>query len=600
MVNTIKFSEMAQGGDLATDDKTAGLKGGQNVMFNNPNPNLEPGTTATRPPVSPSMHYRLRFNATIEAWEYYSPVHSWVTLASSTGITSITGTLNQIDIDNTDPTNPILFLASNLIFPGVIGGDIDMDNHNINHLPLPTTADNPATKGYVDGLVLNIIAACNYATTANLAGYTYNNGASGVGATLTAPSNAAFTADGATPSLNDRIFVSFQTDQAENGVYVLTQTGNLSNPAILTRASDYNNASQMHAGDEVRVVGGNTLAGSKWMMTQTSPITVGTTPITWLEVSVPDNVFVTLATNQTITGQKTFTQPLDLISPDMTVGTNRNDAANKVWRPQIPNYNLADGYFVPFFSSATNAGNTVSIGGGTSLGNAASAINFFSAPNTTTPTGTLIADINNSGLRLGAGARVNFITNDNTMAAASATNLYTGGATKTYIDNTTWKFVSSQLISGSVASVEFTNIGNYRMYWIAFQGVTPSVIAEFVCKFSSDNGVTWLSSSSYSQQALTGSGVTVSTGSVNYLAVRLAFDVANSTTGVSGNLYIYNCNDSNKITSFLADTHFITGATRVIRDTRGALDILSVVNAFQFYYPASSITSGRITLYGAF
>lgn len=256
------------------------------------------GTTAQR--VIPSApNIGLRFNTDIQSIEAYIG-GQWVIIPTST-------------------TGAFLPLSG-----GTMAGDINMNSNNITDLPLPTASDNPATKGYVDGLVLNIISACNYATTANLAGYTYNNGASGVGATLTSPSNAAFTADGATPALNDRIFVSFQTDQAENGVYVLTQTGNLSNPAILTRASDYNNASQMHAGDEVRVVGGNTLAGSKWMMTQTSPITVGTTPITWLEVSVPDNVFVTLATNQTITGNKTFTGEVAVPTPVASV-----EAANK-------------------------------------------------------------------------------------------------------------------------------------------------------------------------------------------------------------------------------------------------------------------------------
>lgn len=483
---------------------------------------------------------------------------------------------------------------------GTMAGDINTDGNKVTGLPLPIDASDAATKSYVDDKAAGNIAACNLATTGNLSGYVYNNGTAGVGATLTAGSNGALSVDGVTVVLGYRILVPNQTNEAENGVYEVTQVGDASNPAILTRATDYNEPIEIVAGSEARVVGGNTLAATTWMMTQTDVIIIGTTAITFIESSPSTNSFVTVSTNQTVTGLKTFTQPLDLVNPYMIVGTNRTDAANKVWRPQIPNYNLADGYFVPFFSSATSVQNTVSIGGGTSLGNAASVITFFSAPNITTPTGTQIADITYSGFRLGAGSRVNSISNDNTMAAASATNLYTGGATKTYIDNTTWKLVSSQLITGSVASVEFTNIGNYRMYWLVFHGVTTLVQANFSCRFSSDNGATWISSSNYDWQATSASALTVNTGPFTGADITLTATLPNSNVGVLGNMYIYNSKDTNKLTSFVAEIYQIYNTDRMLRDTRGLLNITEAHNAFQFYYPGTSMTSGRITLYGAF
>lgn len=483
---------------------------------------------------------------------------------------------------------------------GTMAGDINTDGNKVTGLPLPIDASDAATKSYVDDKAAGNIAACNLATTGNLSGYVYDNGTAGVGATLTAGSNGALSVDGVTVVLGYRILVPNQTNEAENGVYEVTQVGDASNPAILTRATDYDEPSEIVAGSEARVVGGNTLAATTWMMTQTDVIIVGTTAITFIESSPSTNSFVTVSTNQTVTGQKTFTQPLDLVNPYMIVGTSRTDAANKVWRPQIPNYNLADGYFVPFFSSATSVQNTVSIGGGTSLGNAASVITFFSAPNITTPTGTQIADITYSGFRLGAGSRVNSISNDNTMAAASSNNLFTGLATKNYIDSTTWKVVSSQLITGSVGSVVFTNIGDYRTYWIAFQGVTPSGIADFICRFSSDNGVTWLSSSGYEWQALDARGVLVNAGVTSNTFIGIAFNVAATITGTSGNLYIYNSKDSGKLTSFSTQAHYLSGPDRVIRDSRGAFNIAAVHNAFQLYCPGAPMTSGRITLYGAF
>lgn len=76
-----------------------------------------------------------------------------------------------------------------------------------------------------------------------------------------------------------------QTNQEENGIYVLTQEGDVSNPAILTRAPDYDQVSEIKAGGTVVIISGATLEATNWMMSQTAPITIGTTPITWQQVS---------------------------------------------------------------------------------------------------------------------------------------------------------------------------------------------------------------------------------------------------------------------------------------------------------------------------
>lgn len=150
----------------------------------------------------------------------------------------------------------------------------------------PTTGLQAATKQYVDDIAFNTHPACIAATTANLAGYTYDNGASGVGATLTAGSNGAFLTDGASPSVNARILVKDQSTQAQNGIYTLSTVGDGSNPAILTRATDFDTSSDIQAGDRVSVVSGTLFSTTTWMMTQTSAITVGTTAITWEEQSI--------------------------------------------------------------------------------------------------------------------------------------------------------------------------------------------------------------------------------------------------------------------------------------------------------------------------
>jgi hypothetical protein len=84
MVNTIKFSEMTPGGDLANDEKTPGLLSGANVLFNNPWTFLPPGTTAERPAPSAAINYRLRFNTDDQLYEYYDAVlGQWTQLQES-------------------------------------------------------------------------------------------------------------------------------------------------------------------------------------------------------------------------------------------------------------------------------------------------------------------------------------------------------------------------------------------------------------------------------------------------------------------------------------------------------------------------------------
>jgi hypothetical protein len=74
MVDTIKFSQMTSGGDLANNEMTPGLQSGANVLFNNPWTFLAPGTTAQRPAPSTAINYRLRFNTDLQLYEYYDAV----------------------------------------------------------------------------------------------------------------------------------------------------------------------------------------------------------------------------------------------------------------------------------------------------------------------------------------------------------------------------------------------------------------------------------------------------------------------------------------------------------------------------------------------
>ena len=175
----------------------------------------------------------------------------------------------------------------------------------------PTTALQVATKQYVDTLVSSGITyhtPVKYEvpdTTGNL-NATYNNGASGVGATLTnAGALVAFTPDGTVASVNDRILVYNQTNQAQNGVYVVTTVGSGSVAWVLTRASDADtyalkSPTGLGNGDAFFVTSGSTGAGETYVCNTVGVITFGTTAITFVQVSASQ--VYSAGTGLTLTG----------------------------------------------------------------------------------------------------------------------------------------------------------------------------------------------------------------------------------------------------------------------------------------------------------
>jgi len=166
----------------------------------------------------------------------------------------------------------------------------------------PTSSDDIVNKSYADSIAsgVNFHAACNYATTAALsAAYTYNNGASGVGATITAVAVGTLTIDGYTFTSGDvgkRILIKNETGAyvsnvlpiaAFNGVYTLTTAGTAGVAYVLTRATDYDTSgtgtNEIDAGDLLLVLSGTANANTSWVQQTLLPITVGTTSIAFIQ-----------------------------------------------------------------------------------------------------------------------------------------------------------------------------------------------------------------------------------------------------------------------------------------------------------------------------
>jgi hypothetical protein len=199
-----------------------------------------------------------------------------------------------------DTDTAILFPAANTVSVDTGGAErLRVENSTITTtvpiaLPAdPTLALQAATKQYVDALIASGIHFHQPVRVENPANLnaTYNNGTAGVGATLTnAGTQVALVMDGVTVATNDRVLVYEQTDQTQNGIYVVTNTGSGSTNWVLTRASDadtyvINNANGLSEGSTVFVQQGTTGAGETYTCNTSGVITFGTTNITFAQIS---------------------------------------------------------------------------------------------------------------------------------------------------------------------------------------------------------------------------------------------------------------------------------------------------------------------------
>jgi hypothetical protein len=147
----------------------------------------------------------------------------------------------------------------------------------------PTASLGLATKQYVDLVTagVNYHAPVIAASVSNLSA-NYNNGTSGVGATLTADTNRAFsTLDGQTVSVGQRILIKDQTTQFQNGIYTLTTVGSGAAPWVITRATDNDQIPEIANGDVINVTGGTANSGKTFVNSSAATIVVGTTAITF-------------------------------------------------------------------------------------------------------------------------------------------------------------------------------------------------------------------------------------------------------------------------------------------------------------------------------
>ena len=207
---------------------------------------------------------------------------------------SISGSTNTLtNIPNSALTNSSLTIGSTSISLGGTATTL-AGLTSITLTQDPVSDLQVATKQYVDSIAsgLNYHQPVNYASVAALPAYTYNNGVSGVGATITAVAFGALSFGGGSPTAGQRLLVKDEAgaNQPYNGIYTVTSAGSVGSPFVLTRATDYDTSgagtNEIDAGDYVLVISG-TNASTAWVQQTTLPIVVGTTALVFLQFNAP-------------------------------------------------------------------------------------------------------------------------------------------------------------------------------------------------------------------------------------------------------------------------------------------------------------------------
>ena len=204
-------------------------------------------------------------------------------------------------VANNATTDAMTVNANNTVSFGNVAY-VNTSNANVGTSVVNINMLNAAVNG------LNAQIPVNYASTANLS-VTYSNGTSGVGATLTATANGALSLDGSSPAATQRVLIKDQTAQLQNGVYTVTQTGNATTAFILTRATDYDQSSEIAAGDGFYVISGSSQNNTTWVQQTPAPVTIGTTAIVFTQFGATPSTSI-LPISRGGTGANTASQAL--------------------------------------------------------------------------------------------------------------------------------------------------------------------------------------------------------------------------------------------------------------------------------------------------
>jgi hypothetical protein len=193
-----------------------------------------------------------------------------------------------------------------------------------------------------DGGVDGYIAPVKLATTVDLDSVGNGTWVTTSTLILTAGTPGTTTIDGQVVVDGDRIQVKDQTAAAENGLYVVSGDA-FGVVTVLTRTSDFDTSGLMISGSLVAVQEGTVNFDSLWMMTQDAAITVGTTAITWRDITGgagfvenTDNSIFSSGAGGSLSSGGTFNfLALDGAGNDLTTGDHNIAIGNNAMSTQV-------------------------------------------------------------------------------------------------------------------------------------------------------------------------------------------------------------------------------------------------------------------------
>jgi hypothetical protein len=204
------------------------------------------------------------------------------------GLNSTYGYIKRADDGTIDSANT--FDGQQTFNNLLLGADADAGGFKLTNLADGTAATDAVTKQQLDSVSAGLDPKESVRTSTTAALSTWIAAGSGVGKTLTSPNNLVTNNDfdGVTVAVNDRVLVKDggpnATPAIDNGIYEVTQLADgVSNPTILTRATDFDQDVEVTAGAFTFITEGSTNADTGWVLQGPDPLTVDTSPLNWVQ-----------------------------------------------------------------------------------------------------------------------------------------------------------------------------------------------------------------------------------------------------------------------------------------------------------------------------